>query len=84
MKMMIKSALGAFGALAAMTTQASAEVCLLFICLGGGGGGGGGYDDGGAPAAPEIDVTQGFAALAVLICAALILRERFMRQRPQR
>lgn len=44
------------------------------ICLGGGGGG-----DGSAPSVPEIDVTQGFAALALLLCVGLLLRERFLR-----
>jgi hypothetical protein len=80
MKLIAKSLAGAGIATMAMTTHAAAEVCLLFICIGGGGGGGG---DGGAPTpeAPEINVAQGFAALAILVCAALFLRERFLRQR---
>ncbi len=75
MKRMFTTAFGAVAALAAMTTTASAEICLLVICLGGGGGDSGG----GVPAAPEIDVAQGFAALAVLAVAVLLLRERFLR-----
>ncbi len=76
MNMIVKSVAGAFAATMAMTTHAAAQVCILGICLGGGGGGGGGV-----PEAPEINVAQGFAALAILACAALMLRERFLRQR---
>jgi hypothetical protein len=61
----------------ALTTQAAAQICLLGICLGGGGGGGGTP----VPEAPEINVAQGLAAVAILACAALFLRERFLRQR---
>jgi hypothetical protein len=75
MHQVVKSILGAGAMLAITAKQASAEVCLLFICVGGGTGGGG------TPEAPEIDVAQGFAALAILACAALLLRERFLRQR---
>jgi len=78
MKLIVKSLAGALAATMAMTTHAAAQVCILGICLGGGGGGGGG---GGTPEAPEINVAQGFAALAILACAALFLRERFLRQR---
>ena len=84
MKKVIKSVLGAGAMLAAMTTHAAAETCLLFICLPGGGGkgspapGGGG---GGAPSAPEIDASQGLTAIAVLVVAVLLMRERFLRQR---
>lgn len=60
--------------------HAAAQICILGICLGGGDGGGGG-GGGGVPEAPEINVAQGFAALAILACAALLLRERFLRQR---
>jgi hypothetical protein len=62
---------------------AAAQTCLPWplnsICVGqedpapGGGGS--------ILGAPEIDVTQGFAAVAILVVAALILRERFLRQR---
>ncbi len=75
MKRVFTTAFGAVAALAAMTTTASAEICLLVIGLGGGSGDSGG----GVPAAPEIDVAQGFAALAVLAVAMLLLRERFLR-----
>lgn len=61
-------------------TRASAEVCLIILCLGGGGGG-----NDPPPAetahAPEIDVTQGFAALAIVACVALLLREAYNRKR---
>ena len=70
--------------LAAMTTHAAAETCLLFICLPGGdkgGSGGGGGGGGGAPSAPEIDASQGLTAIAVLAVAVLLMRERFLRQR---
>lgn len=80
MNMIVKSVAGAFAATMAMTTHAAAQVCILGICLGGDGGGGGG-GGGGVPEAPEINVAQGFAALAILACAALMLRERFLRQR---
>lgn len=83
MNMIVKSLAGAFAATMAMTTHAAAQVCILGICLGGDGGGGGGGGGGGVgvPEAPEINVAQGFAALAILACAALMLRERFLRQR---
>jgi hypothetical protein len=43
-------------------------------------GGHGRYHGGGTPTgAPEIDATQGIAALAILVCAALIAREMFQR-----
>jgi len=78
MKRVVKTVAGAIAALGATTTAAAAEtVCVLGICinLGGGDSGGGG----GVPAAPEIDVTQGFAALAIMLAVALFLRERFNR-----
>ena len=78
MKMIVKSVAAMVTATMAMTTHAAAQICILGICLGGGDGGGGG---GGVPEAPEINVAQGFAALAILACAALLLRERFLRQR---
>lgn len=78
MKMIVKSVAAMVAATMAMTTHAAAQICILGICLGGGDGGGGG---GGVPEAPEINVAQGFAALAILACAALLLRERFLRQR---
>jgi hypothetical protein len=82
LKKVIKSVLGAGAMLAAMTTHAAAETCILFLCLGGdgksGSGGGGG---GGAPSAPEIDASQGLTAIAVLAVAVLLMRERFLRQR---
>ncbi|HRK65018.1 MAG TPA: hypothetical protein PLN53_11540 [Terricaulis sp.] len=80
MKMIVKSVAAMVAATMAMTTHAAAQICILGICLGGGDGGGGG-GGGGVPEAPEINVAQGFAALAILACAALLLRERFLRQR---
>lgn len=35
---------------------------------------------GGAPGAPEIDVSQGLAALAIMLCVFLLLREHYLRQ----
>jgi hypothetical protein len=78
----IKTLVGAAAAIAAMTTKASAEICLLFVCVGGDDGGGGG--GGGQFEAPEIDVSQGFAAVAILACVLLLFRERFLRQRTAR
>jgi hypothetical protein len=46
-----------------------------------GGGGHGGGHHGGAPGAPEIDVSQGLAALAIMLVAFLILREFYLRER---
>lgn len=77
MKMILKALGGAIAATMALTTQAAAQVCILGICLGGGGGGGGGT----VPEAPEINVAQGLAAVAILVCAGMFLRERFLRQR---
>jgi hypothetical protein len=80
----VKSVLGAGAILAAMTTHAAAETCILFLCLGGdgkSGGGTGGGGGGGAPSAPEIDASQGLTAIAVLAVAVLLMRERFLRQR---
>lgn len=31
---------------------------------------------------PEIDASQGLAALAILFCVGLIIRERFLREAP--
>jgi hypothetical protein len=72
----VKSILGAGAILAATTANASAQTCWWIFCWGGGGGGGGT-----TPSAPEIDATQGLAALAILACAVLFLRERFLRER---
>lgn len=81
MKTLIKTITAGFVATLAMTSQASALCILNIICLGGGGGnGGGGGGGGGIPEAPEINVAQGLAAVAILICAALFLRERFLRR----
>jgi hypothetical protein len=79
-KKFIKMAAATAAMIAATTTHAAAEICIpiLNICFGGPGGGGGG---GGVPSAPEIDVTQGAAAVAILLVATLLLRERFLRQR---
>ncbi|QGZ95475.1 hypothetical protein [Terricaulis silvestris] len=81
----VKSVLGAGAILAAMTTHAAAETCILFLCLGGdgksGGDTGGGGGGGSAPSAPEIDASQGLTAIAVLAVAVLLMRERFLRQR---
>lgn len=78
MKSVVKIVGGAVAALAAMTTAANAStICFLGFCFtfGGRGGGRGGQ----VPAAPEIDVAQGFAALAIVLAVALFLRERFNR-----
>lgn len=83
MNKLVKFAVATGAMLAATTTQAAAGFCILWICFGkpskppGGGGGGGG----GVPSAPEIDVTQGVAAVAILLVAMFLLRERFLRQR---
>lgn len=45
---------------------------LPFLCGGGGQGGGG-------PAAPEIDVSQGLAAVAIVFVIGLVLREISLR-----
>jgi hypothetical protein len=81
MNTIVKSFAGAAAATLAFTTHAAAQVCILGICLGGGDGGGGGGGGGGVPEAPEINVAQGLAAVAILVCAAMFLRERFLRQR---
>jgi hypothetical protein len=84
MKQIVKTAFGAVAALAVTAAQASAaQICIPIInlCLGEPNPGTPGGNT--PPAAPEIDVTQGFAALAILIVAALLLRERFLRQREQ-
>lgn len=44
------------------------------------GGGGGG---GGVPSAPEIDVSQAAAAIVIVLVAFLLIREIYLRQRPQ-
>ncbi len=83
MKTIVKSVAALFAATIAMTTHASAACLLGIICLGGGGSGGGSGGGGGSapiPEAPEINVAQGFAAAAILICVALFLRERFLRR----
>lgn len=53
-------------------------ICTLlpFLCGGGNDGGGGG-----TPAVPEIDVTQGLAAVAIVFVIALVLREMTLRAR---
>ncbi len=81
MTTILKALAGAGVATMALTTQAAAQICLLGICIGGGGGGGGGGGSTPVPEAPEINVAQGMAAVAILVCAALFLRERFLRQR---
>lgn len=77
MKTLAKTIAAGVMATLAMTSQASA-LCILGICIGGGGSTGGG--GGAIPEAPEINVAQGLAAVAILICAALFLRERFLRR----
>ena len=32
--------------------------------------------------APEIDVGQGLAAIAILFCVAVVVREKFLRETP--
>lgn len=56
----------------ATTAKASAG-CILIICLPIIPGG----ETGGADHAPEIDPVQGVAAVAVLVCVGLIMREKF-------
>lgn len=46
-------------------------------------GGGGGSSGGGAPSAPEIDVSQAAAAIIIVLVAFLLIREIYLRQRPQ-
>ncbi|MDX2275972.1 MAG: hypothetical protein NW206_11040 [Hyphomonadaceae bacterium] len=52
---------------------------LPFLC--GGGSGGGNNGGGGASAVPEIDVSQGLAAVAIVLVVALVLREVSLRSR---
>lgn len=84
---LVKTIVGAAAVLALTATSASARTCILFFCWGppggGGGSGGGGGGGGGTrpPSTPEIDVTQGIAAVAILACVILILREAYLRQR---
>ena len=47
---------------------------LPFLC-------GGGDTGGGTPAVPEIDVSQGLAAVAIVLVVALVLREVSLRSR---
>ena len=92
MRKIVQSLAVAGAALAATTMEASARTCIWIFCWGpktGGGGGGGGSSSGGgggapAPGAPEIDVSQGFAALAIMLCAFLLLREYYLRERAVR
>jgi hypothetical protein len=92
LKKLIKTITGAAAVLALTATSASARTCILWFCWGppsggggngggGNGGGGGGGGNGGPPSTPEIDVTQGIAAVAILACVILILREAYLRQR---
>ena len=75
-KMFARSGLGAAILLALSAAKASAETfCVLGLCITIGGGGGD------TSHAPEFDPAQGFAAVAVLICVALVLREKFLRAR---
>jgi hypothetical protein len=55
----------------ATTAKASAG-CVLFLCLPIIPGSGGATDH-----APEIDPVQGVAAVTVLVCVGLIMREKF-------
>lgn len=75
MTKIVKVALATLALLPLTVTQASAA-CFLIWCWSPGGGRGGN-----TPSAPEIDVTQGFAALAIVAVIALVLRERFLRAR---
>lgn len=79
---MLKTVLRTASALGAVVyagaVNASAGCLLGLICLGGGDGGG---DPPPGASVPEIDATQGLAAVAVLLCVALLLRERFLRAR---
>lgn len=77
MSQFYKVALGALVALPLLAGQASANIfCLLIpaLCQTGGG-------SGGTTAVPEIDVTQGLAALAIVAVMGLIMREKFLRAR---
>jgi hypothetical protein len=93
---LVKTILATGAMIAATTTHASAEICIWFICFGkkgkGGGGGGqggghggggshGGGGGGGGHSAPEIDVSQGAAALLVMAVVALVLREIYLRRK---
>ena len=87
MKSLVQSLVGAGALLAATTMEASARTCWWIFCWGGprpGGGGGGGGGGNPPPGAPEIDVSQGFAALAIMLCAFLLLREYYQRERAVR
>ncbi|MCX7360247.1 MAG: hypothetical protein NT015_19170 [Alphaproteobacteria bacterium] len=44
---------------------------------------GGGSSGGGVPSAPEIDVSQAAAAIIIVLVAFLLIREIYLRQRPQ-
>ncbi len=83
MNKIVKALIGAAAVTAATVSHASAQICILFICLGKPSTPTAPTTPSSPPAAPEIDVTQGVAALAILICVALFLRERFLRQRTQ-
>ncbi len=82
---------------AAMTTHAAANVLIWTASAGsnhhgrprshggghhgGGHHGGGHHSGGGAPSAPEIDISQGAAALVIVLIAFLLIREAYLRQR---
>ena len=70
---LLQAGMGA-GAMIALSASQASAACLLFLCDGDPGAGD-------APHAPEIDVGQGFAALGILICIVIVLREKFLRSR---
>ena len=74
MKKFIQASVATVAMTFAMTAKASAAICVLFLCLPTPG-------TGTTDHAPEIDPVQGVAAVAVLICVGLILREKFRGQR---
>jgi len=73
MKKLVQAGLTSVAMTFAMTAKASA-LCVLFLCIPTPG-------TGTTDHAPEIDPVQGVAAVAVLICAGLILREKFRAKR---
>ncbi len=80
---MLKSVIRAAAAFAATAyvgaVNASAACLLGILCIGGEGGGDPPPSEPPPSYAPEIDATHGLAALALLLCIGLLMRERFLR-----
>lgn len=70
MKTFLQAAAGV--AMTFATTAKASAGCVLFLCMPIIPGG-----DTGTDHAPEIDPVQGIAAVAVLVCVGLIMREKF-------